>query len=518
MIESNVSSKNNKDLIFLAALLAAGLIFFELWMATTNHDNSRDQHLGAAVAYAKGHIDLLRPMLLGFNANGAPTPLEFPIWQALTAVLMKCFGIWYGLGNIVSLVFLFSSFWVMFDLCRRLNSRRTGWWALIFSLAQPLNLIIGGQAGADSTAWAFAMWFVYFSYRMMSEGRLSWWLLAVCAGSLSAVTKAPFFLNAGLTAFFWLWLRFRHSGRAWLLLILAGLISTLIFMAWNFHCHRVYAEAEFPTIQLDPLDGKGGINHWYFGTVAYRLNLHNWLKGGWHLMTMVFGGLGFVFLLLISARLKKSAEAWLWMLAAAGTTLVFTPLLLEHLHYFFVFAPTTAWLCAIGATEIESEIWSRLRASAFARTTILLATLAASMAGTFMIIHINMYFDPYTEEIGQLIKQHTVPEDKIIVWGMIWGDPFLRSDRQGVTGSITRSLPLTDTSLIDDPARLQRLKQLGYRKIILINPSPFIVALTSVTGKRGEAILDLHQYLPAVARSWPVVFDSSQMIIVQIPD
>ncbi len=230
MIESNVNSKSNKDLIFLATLLAAGLIFFELWMATTDHDNSRNQHLGAAVVYAKGHIDLLRPTLLGFNANGAPTPLEFPIWQACTAVLMKCFGIWYGLGNIVSLAFLFSSFWVLFDLCRRLNSTRTGWWALVFSLAQPLNLIIGGQAGADSTAWTFAMWFVYFSYRMMGEGRLSWWLLAVCAGSLSAVTKAPFFFSAGLTAFFWLWLRFRHSGQAWLRLILAGLICTLVFM------------------------------------------------------------------------------------------------------------------------------------------------------------------------------------------------------------------------------------------------------------------------------------------------
>jgi 4-amino-4-deoxy-L-arabinose transferase-like glycosyltransferase len=168
-----------------------------------------------AVAYAKGHIDLLRPQLLGFNANGAPTPLEFPIWQALTAALMKCFGIWYGWGNIVSLAFLFSSLWVLFDLCRRLGSSRTGWWAMLFSLVQPLNFIVGGQAGGDSTAWAFAMWFIYFSYRMMSEGKWSWWLLAVFAGSLSASTKAPFFMTAGLTTFFWLWLRYRNSGRAW---------------------------------------------------------------------------------------------------------------------------------------------------------------------------------------------------------------------------------------------------------------------------------------------------------------
>jgi len=385
---------------------------------------------------------------------------------------------------------------------------------MLFSLVQPLNFIVGGQAGGDSTAWAFAMWFIYFSYRMMSEGKWSWWLLAIFAGSLSASTKAPFFMTAGLTTFFWLWLRYRNSGRAWFFLISAGGISALLFMAWNFHCHRIYAEAEFPTVNMDSLDGKSGVYDWCFGTMAYRLNFRNWRRGGWYLITMVFGGLSFVFLLLISTRLKKSAEAWLWLLAAVCTTLVFTTLLFGHLHYFFVFAPATVWLCAVAATEVEPQIWNQLRVSAFARGIILLVTIAASLAGTLMIIHINMYFDPYQNEVAQLIKQHTAPEDKIVVWGMVWGDPFLKADRQGVTGN----LHLANTGWINDPEKLQRLKQLGYRKIVLFNPSPFIVALTSVTGKQEIKITDLHPCLPSVAKNWPVVFDSAQILIVQIPD
>src|SRR5277367_6195292 len=127
MTDSLPGSNTNKDLIFLTSLLVAVLVSFELWMAGTDHDNSRDQHLGGAIAYAKGQIDLLSPMLLGFNANGTPTPLEFPIWQALTAVLMKCFGTWYGWGNVVSLVFFFTSLWALFDLCRRLCSLRVAW-------------------------------------------------------------------------------------------------------------------------------------------------------------------------------------------------------------------------------------------------------------------------------------------------------------------------------------------------------------------------------------------------------
>ena len=514
MIESSVASKNNRDLIYLVLLLVAGLIFFELWMAATNHDICRSQHLGGAVAYAKGHIDLLRPMLLGFNANGAPTPLEFPIWQALTALLMKCFGLWYGWGNLVSLIFFFSSLWALFDLCRRMGSIRTGWWALLFSLVQPLSFLVGGQAGGESTAWTFAVWFIYSSHRMMSGGRWGWWWLASFAGCLSAMTKAPYFMTAGLTAFFWLWLSHRNSSRAWLFLVSSGLISCVAFMAWNFHCHRVYAEAEFPTISMDAFDEKSGINHWYFGTLAYRLNLHNWVRGGWHLGSVVFGGFSLSVLLLVATRLKKTNEAWLWLLAAVCTTLVFTPLLLEHLNYFFIFAPPTAWLCAVAAVELEPRIWNLFQTSALGRAAFLLAFFTATLAGTLMIIHANGLFDTYQDDIARLIKDHTTPAEKIVVWGTNWGDPFLRADRQGLTGG----LALQSSDWLNDPDKLKRIKQLGYKKIVLLNPSPFIVALTSVTGKHGDKMVDLHQALPDVAKNWPVVFDSPLVLIIQIPD
>jgi hypothetical protein len=513
MIGPSSSSKDNFELIFMAVLLAASLVFFELWMASTDHDNSRDQHLGAAVAYAKGHIDLLRPTLLGFNANGSPTPLEFPIWQAITAVLMKCFGLWYGWGNVVSLVFFFSSLWVLFDLCWRLCSVRVAWWAMVFSLSQPLSFIVGGQAGGDSTAWSFAMWLIYFSYRMMNEEKWGWWWLAAAfAGCLCAMTKAPFFMAAGLTTIFWLLLCHRYSIRAWVSLTSVGFISVISLLVWNIHCHRVYAEAEFQTINMDPFNS--GINHWYFGTMAYRLNLHNWVRGGWHLTALLLGNLSFVFLLLLSSRLKQAVEAWLCLLAAVCTTMVFTPLLWEHVHYFMMYAPAAAWLCAASAAESEFAIWDRLRATVIFRTIILVLTFAASLAGTYMAIHFNMIFDPYQEEVGRIIQQHIPPDDKIVVWGMNWGDPFLRSDRQGLTGGLS----LDDSQWINDPHNVKRLQELGYKEIVLLNPSPFIVTLTSVIGKHGEKIVDLHQHLPLIAKNWPVLFDNSQVLIVKIPD
>ena len=512
MRESSKNHHHNQDLAVLAMILATALVIFELWMATTDHDNTRDQHMGTAVTFARGHIDLLHPMLLGFNANGVPTPLDFPVWQALTAILMKCFGIWYGWGNIVALLFFFSSLAALFDLCRRVGSARVGWWAVIFSLVQPLSYMVGGQAGGDSTTWTIAMWFIYFCYRMLQDGGWGWWLAASLAGGLCAITKTPFFMAAGLTTFFWLLLRHRRSLRAWFYLSSAGVVGTLGVIVWNYYCHLIYNQSEFQTMDMDPMHP--AIHEWYFGTMAYRLNLHNWVRGLWHLAGVVFGNLSFILGPLLCLRLKQSAEAWLFLLAAFCTTLVFTPLLWFHYHYFFVYAPAAAWLCAIPAAEFEFSIWDRLRASAVTRVSILLAFFILSLTGTYMAIHFNIHFDNYQQKTGELIKAHTAPTDKLLVWGMVWGDPFLRAERQGLTGGIG----LNHFDWFNHPAAVHRLQELGFTKIVLINPSPFVVALTSVIGQHGDTIEDLHQDLPAIARQWPVIFETPQLLIVQIPE
>jgi hypothetical protein len=332
---STTSNKDNRDLIFLVVLFGIGLTVFELWMATTRHDNSRDQHLGTAIVYAHGHIDLMRPVVLGFNANGSPTPLEFPIWQAVTAVWMKGFGIWYGWGNVTSLIFFFSSLGALFEVCRREHSVRMGWWAVLFSLAQPMSLFSGGEAACDSTAWAFAMWFIYGAYRMMNEGKWRWWFLATVMGSLGAVTKAPYFMAVGLTTFFWLCLRHRTSIRAWAFLASSGAISVLLFTVWNYHCHKMYQEAVLPFWDLNILDKS--IRRWYFGDMAYRLDLHSWMRFSWHLYNSIFFGAGIIFF--VSVCFRRSLDAWAWLLAALVTTMVFPVLIMEHHHYLWRVSP-----------------------------------------------------------------------------------------------------------------------------------------------------------------------------------
>ena len=143
---------------------------------------------------------------------------------------------------------------------------------------------------------------------------------------------------------------------------------------------------------------------------------------------------------------------------------------------------------------------------------ILLATFLVSLPGLLMLIRTSLS-DSYPQDIAEVIEQHTSPDEKLVVWGQSWGMPFLRAHREGVSGGYN----LSDNAWFNDPAKIERLKQLGFKKVVLINPSPFMSAVSKAHGGQLEEPKDLHQVLPAIAKNWPVTFDTPQLLIVQIP-
>src|SRR5688572_21917095 len=98
MQHHNLASSNHRDLKLVVVIFTLAVVCFHIALALRGREISRDQHLGTAVLYAQGKIDLLHPVILGMNTTGTPTPMEFPIWQATTALFMKIFGVWFGWG------------------------------------------------------------------------------------------------------------------------------------------------------------------------------------------------------------------------------------------------------------------------------------------------------------------------------------------------------------------------------------------------------------------------------------
>lgn len=493
-----------------AALLAAVTCLFHLASAKAGHPLFRDQHLGAAVRYAQTKIDLLRPVIIGFNAQDTPTPLELPLWQAACALAFKAFGVWFGWGNVVSLVLFFTCLWPLYQVSRDYLGERCAAWTVVFFLAQPVIFLYSGVAGADGLSLASTVWFLFFAVKLLQKPNVIWWALACLLGVVSALSKLPFFMAAGLAAFFVLLQVHRRSVRHWMLLGTVGLVVAICFFAWTKHADSCIAQAEFPLVDLRLSNPE--MAFWYFGDWHYRLSPAIWGKAVWRILNCCFGSLVLIGLPGYTLAFgKRNTVSAFWLLACVLTTLVFSHLVLHHRHYYLMFSPAIAMLCAQAVVDFEDvAIPSRLSTSPCWAGAVLFL-LGLSLVQGLLGMKIVEEYDPYTPRITALIEKFTTPSDRLLMENGGWGGTqFLLTNRRG--------LSIWSTEFLENPANLSRIRELGFTKLVMISGSPLLYA-TQVTnpGQAGMVRETYHEHLTHVADGWKTLFQSEDILIKEIP-
>ncbi len=496
-----------------AVALVAVTVGYHLLAAKAGWTDYRDQHLGTALEYAKGRIDLMRPVIVGFNAGNTPTPQELPLWQATAALLFKLFGPWFGWANVASLLYGMATLWPLYQLARAHAGEAAAWWTLLFFLAQPLVVRFSGLGGTDGSCLTFMVWFVYFADGMLRTGQVRWFWPAAVFGALSAVTKAPFFFCAGLATFFLLLAQGRRSARRWAMLAGAGAIATGVFMLWNRYRYPVMARAEFPFVDLlvsGGADSGESMRQWYFGDWHYRLNPANWLKGGWRFLNADLGSFALAGPLLWGLVRSKCALGRLWFLAGLTTTLVFTHLVLHHHNYYLMFSPAVALLCGVAAQRLQARLGPTRPAASVLAIWSACGVLLLCMVQGLIGLKVVLDADPYPHRIAQLIRQHTSADDKLLIQGGGWGEQLILSGRQG--------LCIWTTEFLEKPENLARIRQLGFTKLVMISESPLLAALQQTNPRQADRPRDTYpQYLTPVAKSWKTDLETEDILIKDIP-
>ena len=502
---------------------------FHLASTLKGYPAFRDIHVGTALEYAKGRIDLLRPVVVGFNATGTPTVQELPLWQAATALVFKVtHSTWFGWGNFVSLILFGTCLWPMDRLARTFLDERGAWWVLVFFLAQPLVVVMAGTASTDGFSAALMVWFLYFAERLVRTGDVKWWAPAALFACLTAVSKLPFLMAAGLCAFFLLLGQSSAAGSpapsaqglagqgrrppyfGWILLGGVGFVAAVVFVVWTKYTAYTASLAEFPYVELR-MGKSADFNMHFFGDWSYRLSPFNWGKGGWRVLNCTLGSFALAALPLGGLMLKESRLARYLLAGAALTTCVFTHLVLIHYHYYLMVCPAVALLCGAAVRRFEQDLprWAASPWFVPGAGMVLLLSAVQGLIG----LKIAQQYDPYPAKICALLRQYTAPADKIILLRGEWGGRHLFcADRRGLTVQMPETL-----ARMCSGQDLRRLQELGFTKLVMLSESPLIAALQEVNPGGSYKRFHYPESVSPEVDAWRVVFRSEDIIIKEIP-
>jgi hypothetical protein len=489
----------------LGLCLLALLWFYAMAWALSGNVLYRDQHFGAALVYYNEGIDLLRPVIPGFNATGAGTPQEFPFWQAAGALALKATGGWWPSVTIVTLAIFTVCCSAWWRLGASLPEIRSGGLLLALLLCQPLVFHQAGLASADGFSLVVMLVFIWQAERLRRSPSVANVIFCVLITTVLAVTKLPFLL-AGAFAACWMLFWSKAALRSWVLLGACGFVAVVVFFFWNRWCEQEILRAEF---RYRPMMLKE-IPHWFFGTLSMRLDPAVYIKGGWRALNCLWGAFPLVGLTLYGIwRAPRSLGVGL-LVGALLTTMVFFNLVLVHHHYYLMFAPAVA---LINATAL-ADLYRRLDLTGLVQRTAfcagLLILLGLSLGQGLLGINVVLAADKHPGLVGKAIAEHLPPGDKIVLVGGGWGRPYVESGRT--------YLSVDNTKLVTNPETLSRLRELGYTQIGFIGESELLHSLQITnpgqTSKKRTMPGDL---ICEETENLPTVFNSEQIIIKELP-
>lgn len=512
MNEKRLPIWSTRQLLVLVFFLYIGCVAFHLFFAIKGTPIYRDIHLGTALVYARTKINLLRPMIVGFNANNTPTPQELPVWQAAAGLAFKILGPWFGWANVVSLVLFSTCLYPLYQVAKSFQGERAACWTLVLFMVQPLTFFEAGVGSTDGFSLVTVIWFVFFAVRLIEKPGFGWAVLTALAGALAAVSKLPFFLAGGLGVFLLVLLHHRNSPRVWVWLGAAAIFAGVVFVGWTAYINSCYSRALYPFVDLRPT--AANMKEWYYGNWSYRFGPGNWIKAGWRVVNSCFATPLSVGLCLAALLfLRKVNVGRHWLAGAIVSTAIFTHLVFVHWHYYLMYAPAAALLCGAAAAEIENRFSVERPWQSCLALAILTAVLACTVAVGMGPMKLKIPTDPYLKNLAPIVQKYCPENDKVLMCGGYagWGgDEFILSHRDG--------LSIWTTKPLEDPEMYRNLKRLGYTHLVAISEAPLQVAYRITTPIVSPAPRDTYaKSLTGITTNWPTLYQDADIVVKELP-
>jgi hypothetical protein len=317
-----------------------------------------------ALIYHEQGIDLLHPELPIF---GPPFfhPQEFPIFQAIAAIVMDL-GITTDTAmRVAALLCFFATAALVFGLARHIAGRAAAWATLLFFVASPFALVWSRASLIEYLATAGCVAWIWAGIRFREERTWLLLVLAIAAGSLGALVKPTtalfcvlpigLYRVAGEGGDIRAWVRARLDPRVVALLIVPGLLATL----WT-SSSEAYFQNKLAAAFLAPSASRD--YYLDLGVYSFRAFWWAWAGVGFRFVYLFVGPfLPLVGMAWVAARRERTA-LWIGIVAALVLPfLVFFGGYRRHDYYMAAISPLAALVFGLGAARLVQAVAERGR-------------------------------------------------------------------------------------------------------------------------------------------------------------
>jgi hypothetical protein len=480
-------------LVIVSALLALRLPHLTGPIDDPHSWRQSDTAYYALSLYREG-FDLLRPRVC-WSGEHDVLALEFPLHEALIALLYRLFGFDHLWARLVTLAFFAGSTVYLFVIVDMFSTRRLACLATFAYALLPLSLFYSRAIHVDFCAVFFAHAMLFHLLRGFEHGRRLDIVLGALFGSTGFAIKAPylFYLYLPLGVFLLRRKVWRKPYRWWLT---ALAVPALAFLLWRWNVGLVNADK--PALDIYPkfvqrLD-------WYFGSLDQRLDIGNWLVLTQRLVFDVANPIGlllFAWGAWIWVRSAKSGYRWFftsWALGAILYVVLFFGLNWAHNYYQI---PLTAVAAVLIGVCLDRFIEIRAPFG-----PILAALLALAFAATSLWYANRVYYhvDWRAVQAGQLIEAHTSESDLIVAY--LYDDNFEYSDPRLLYRARRRGWSIRPQDITPERMAIYASEGGHFLAIVVTEPDERLTPtwLQALDGQRfalrreGEALGTLHLY------------------------
>ena len=405
-----------KELFHIQPLVWLGLIIILAFLARSYHITyplidahafRQTQTAGLIRDFYSDGINLLYPRMITLGDPGYVV-LEFPLYQAISAILYNVFSLNITLPRLASILFGLLSIIFVYRLTMRFLDQKAAIFASLFYAFVPLNIFYNRVPMPDTLTILLSLIMFDFLIEGIKNRKNIFLIMGILAGSFGLMMKSPYVAPLYLPIIYIVY----KQARKWKSLLdmrflAAFIVPVTMMVLWQRHANFVnemyFNTYDYPfkelysvvVVKVHPF------NEWYFGTIAQRLDPQNYLIILKRISRDIFSVGGIIFFIFgILAVLKKKAGAFffIWLFSALCSIMIFFNLNVMHDFYQLPLAPILSIYC--GAGIVYFITFFKNKKVIFAFTTIVISLylfVSFSIAAKFFEASNNFV------EVGQFI-------------------------------------------------------------------------------------------------------------------